>query len=122
MHNTQSTQLLFELSKPGCCAVRLPACDVPGKPLLYATTQKFLTLFGLKGLKDLPTLEDIKQLDEHTLPLFTLKPEEGDSLPAEEAPGFEEGHVPEEAQVPEEDMAGPVGQNPRQRLGALLIR
>ncbi len=33
MHNTQSTELLFELSKPGCCAVRLPACDVPAKPL-----------------------------------------------------------------------------------------
>jgi glycine dehydrogenase subunit 2 len=33
MHNTQSTQLLFELSKPGCSAVRLPACDVPQKPL-----------------------------------------------------------------------------------------
>jgi glycine dehydrogenase subunit 2 len=33
MHSTQSTQLLFELSKPGCCAVRLPACDVPQKPL-----------------------------------------------------------------------------------------
>jgi glycine dehydrogenase subunit 2 len=33
MHNTQSTELLFELSNPGCCAVRLPACDVPQKPL-----------------------------------------------------------------------------------------
>jgi glycine dehydrogenase subunit 2 len=29
----QSSQLLFELSKPGCCAVRMPACDVPQKPL-----------------------------------------------------------------------------------------
>ena len=33
MPTTQSTQLLFELSKPGCCAVRLPACDVPQRPL-----------------------------------------------------------------------------------------
>ncbi len=33
MHNTQSTELLFELSRPGCSAVRLPACDVPSKPL-----------------------------------------------------------------------------------------
>ena len=33
MHNIQSTQLLFELSKPGCCAVRLPACEVPTKPV-----------------------------------------------------------------------------------------
>lgn len=33
MNNTQSTELLFEISKPGCCAVQLPACDVPTKPL-----------------------------------------------------------------------------------------
>jgi len=33
MCNTQSTQLISELSKPGCCAVRMPACDVPVKPL-----------------------------------------------------------------------------------------
>jgi glycine dehydrogenase subunit 2 len=33
MPNTQSTQLLFELSKPGCRAVRLPKCDVPERPL-----------------------------------------------------------------------------------------
>ncbi len=33
MIHTQSTQLLFELSKPGCRAARLPECDVPRKPL-----------------------------------------------------------------------------------------
>ncbi len=33
MKNTLSTQLLFELSKPGCRAVQLPECDVPTKPL-----------------------------------------------------------------------------------------
>ncbi len=34
MHmRTFDTQLLFELSNPGCRAVRLPACDVPEKPL-----------------------------------------------------------------------------------------
>jgi glycine dehydrogenase subunit 2 len=33
MHNTQSTELLFELSRPGCSAVRMPACDVPERPL-----------------------------------------------------------------------------------------
>jgi segregation and condensation protein B len=47
--------------------------DVPGRPLLYGTTSKFLTMFGLKGLKDLPTLEDIEQLDEQSLPLFSEK-------------------------------------------------
>ena len=33
MKNTLSTQLLFELSKPGCRAAQLPECDVPVKPL-----------------------------------------------------------------------------------------
>lgn len=44
--------------------------EVVGRPLLYGTTPMFLTMFGLKGLKDLPTLEDVSQLDEHALPLF----------------------------------------------------
>jgi glycine dehydrogenase subunit 2 len=33
MRNTRATQLLFELSKPGCRAAVLPACDVPRQPL-----------------------------------------------------------------------------------------
>jgi len=33
VRNTQATKLLYELSKPGACAVRLPACDVPERPL-----------------------------------------------------------------------------------------
>jgi glycine dehydrogenase subunit 2 len=33
MRNTRSTQLLFELSRPGCVGVDLPACDVPERPL-----------------------------------------------------------------------------------------
>ncbi|MCX7426797.1 MAG: aminomethyl-transferring glycine dehydrogenase subunit GcvPB, partial [Planctomycetia bacterium] len=33
MQNHQSTQLLFEMSKPGCRAVRWPECDVPVRPV-----------------------------------------------------------------------------------------
>ena len=33
MNNTHDTHLIFELSKPGCRASRLPACDVPEMPL-----------------------------------------------------------------------------------------
>src|SRR3972149_1588094 len=32
MRNSQDTKLLFELSKPGTRAARLPACDVPERP------------------------------------------------------------------------------------------
>lgn len=37
--------------------------DEPGKPMLYGTTQEFLELFQLKGLKDLPTLRDFQDLE-----------------------------------------------------------
>lgn len=33
MRNQQTTELLFEQSRPGSCAVRLPTCDVPARPL-----------------------------------------------------------------------------------------
>lgn len=38
--------------------------DVPGRPLLYGTTEKFLEHFGLKSLEDLPKIGEIKQLIE----------------------------------------------------------
>lgn len=36
--------------------------DEPGQPLLYGTTPKFLEVFNLKSLKDLPSLNEIKEL------------------------------------------------------------
>lgn len=37
--------------------------DIPGKPELLGTTRMFLDYFGLKGLDDLPTLAEIRDLD-----------------------------------------------------------
>lgn len=34
--------------------------DRPGRPLLYGTTSRFLEIFGLASLDDLPTLEEIE--------------------------------------------------------------
>src|SRR3546814_16178610 len=34
--------------------------EVPGRPLLYATTQGFLAHFGLESRRDLPGLADLK--------------------------------------------------------------
>jgi segregation and condensation protein B len=36
--------------------------DLPGKPMAYATTRKFLEIFGLRNLGELPTLSEIDQL------------------------------------------------------------
>ena len=38
--------------------------DVPGKPALYGTTREFLDYFNLKSLEDLPSLAEIKDLDQ----------------------------------------------------------
>jgi segregation and condensation protein B len=34
--------------------------EVPGRPLTYATTQEFLTHFGLESRRDLPGIDDLK--------------------------------------------------------------
>ncbi|HEY7884788.1 MAG TPA: SMC-Scp complex subunit ScpB [Cellvibrionaceae bacterium] len=38
--------------------------DVPGRPSLYATTRDFLDYFNLKSLDELPSLSEIRDLDE----------------------------------------------------------
>lgn len=44
--------------------------DVPGKPELLATTKEFLDYFNLKKLSDLPTLAEIKELNQINPDLF----------------------------------------------------
>lgn len=36
--------------------------ELPGKPMQYGTTKKFLEIFGLRNLKELPTLSQIDEL------------------------------------------------------------
>jgi len=36
--------------------------DVPGRPLLYGTSKRFLEAFGLASLAELPSLKDIEEL------------------------------------------------------------
>ena len=38
--------------------------DVPGRPAMYGTTKQFLDYFNLKSLNELPTLSEIKDLDQ----------------------------------------------------------
>ena len=40
--------------------------EIPGRPLIYATTKQFLEVFDLKDLKDLPTPEEIESLENAT--------------------------------------------------------
>jgi segregation and condensation protein B len=48
---------------------------LPGKPLIYGTTKKFLEVFGLNELGDLPTLEELRPNELGGLPtLEELRP------------------------------------------------
>lgn len=67
--------------------------DVPGRPMLYGTTRRFLEVFGLERLDDLPTLREIEDL----LPGGGGSDEAGEELSGDATPA----DVP----APEEDTA-----------------
>ncbi len=41
--------------------------EVPGRPFMYGTTEKFLEHFGLKELQDLPSIDEIKKMVESSV-------------------------------------------------------
>ncbi len=43
--------------------------EIPGRPLIYATTKYFLEFFDLKDLKDLPTPKEIEAMESFSEPL-----------------------------------------------------
>jgi segregation and condensation protein B len=47
--------------------------DEPGRPLLYGTTPHFLEFFGMRSLKDLPTLREFTELSDENRALFKRK-------------------------------------------------
>jgi len=63
--------------------------ELPGRPLIYATTKRFLEVFDLKNLKDLPTPKEIEEfgsaLSENMDATADDAQEEPESSP-EEAP------------------------------------
>ena len=61
--------------------------EIPGRPLIYATTKHFLEVFELKNLKDLPSPKEIERhadLPQGKLAAATIL--EPDSLPEEPPP------------------------------------
>ena len=76
--------------------------EVPGRPALFATTKVFLDYFGLKSLNELPTLAEIRDLNEiereleKTHPELTAVKEEDNAL-LQEAAQKEPIHLKEAA-------------------------
>ncbi len=91
--------------------------DVPGKPELLGTTREFLDYFSLKKLDDLPTLAQLKELEDLRVQLTlpgadpvlragdpgTAAQDEGAPLGA----GADDDDVEDAAGTPEADSASP---------------
>ncbi|MEE9166906.1 MAG: SMC-Scp complex subunit ScpB [Candidatus Neomarinimicrobiota bacterium] len=61
IRGVDSTSVIKTLLEKKLVAIRGRA-DSPGRPLLYVTTDIFLTSFGLESLSDLPKLREISEL------------------------------------------------------------
>jgi segregation and condensation protein B len=96
--------------------------EIPGRPLIYATTKRFLEMFDLKDLKDLPTPREIEELgseasDELAAAFEALSlPEEGPVQPQQEPGLFDTLSEPGEAPGADaaETEAEPAETTPRQ--------
>ena len=56
--------------------------EVPGRPMLYATSKRFLEVFGFESLRDLPTLRDLEEIAGLEAPAGEAGEEEAEALPA----------------------------------------
>jgi segregation and condensation protein B len=81
--------------------------DEPGRPLLYGTTTHFLEFFGMRSLKDLPTLREFTELSDENRALFkrktgeSVEDAEAELLAAEEAARGDE----QAEHISDEDLA-----------------
>ncbi|MET1256058.1 SMC-Scp complex subunit ScpB [Aliikangiella maris] len=56
--------------------------DVPGRPSLYATTKQFLDYFNMKSLEDLPSLAEIRDLEDLSPELDLSEPGSENTQPS----------------------------------------
>ena len=62
IRGVESGHLLRALMEKGLCTFEGKAENLPGRPMQYGTTRKFLEIFGLRNIKELPTLSQIDEL------------------------------------------------------------
>jgi segregation and condensation protein B len=63
--------------------------NLPGRPLVYGTTRKFLEIFDLKDIESLPKIKELKALgseDDEQQNLFDRKPSQEEASPQEGPP------------------------------------
>ena len=88
--------------------------DVPGRPAMYATTRQFLDYFNLKNIDELPSLAEIRDLDEINRELDLVSDPEPDSNAdqdqVDESDMAEEGTPAEETE--EAEVSAAQGEEP----------
>lgn len=81
--------------------------ELPGRPWLFGTTQKFLEYFGLRSLDDLPGIEELKRRERQAEALRAVEEAQQESPPLFPEEGDEEG--PSEEPAGEERTEGDEG-------------
>lgn len=61
IRGADSAHLVHTLVDKGLIRMTGRAEDLPGKPICYGTTPKFLEVFSLKTISDLPSMREIKE-------------------------------------------------------------
>jgi len=79
--------------------------NVPGRPMLFGTTKKFLEHFGLQSLEALPGVEELARTEKNRV---ATRPTQTDTVTAPDTTEAEAGKAPsesvsEEAQTPNEE-------------------
>jgi len=73
--------------------------EIPGRPLIYATTKHFLEVFELKDLKDLPTPKEIEELSQSRLESQLDADDQGEDLPEQPAPLSEADEITDDTET-----------------------
>jgi len=89
--------------------------DIPGKPELLGTTRVFLDYFGLKGLDDLPTLAEIRDLDNIEPELELNDPEHAQAANDDQQEQTQQD--PEQTERSDVDQGQPGPDEPDDRTG-----
>jgi segregation and condensation protein B len=82
--------------------------EAPGRPMVYATTDEFLEIFGLKDLESLPDLSEFREIERsieqaNTGPIQSVETHPEDVAPVDPALADEVGEEPSEPEPPRDD-------------------
>jgi segregation and condensation protein B len=74
--------------------------EAPGRPMVYATTDEFLEIFGLKDLESLPDLSEFREIERsieqaNTGPVESVETHPEDAAPVDPALADEVGEEPD---------------------------